>query len=78
MHIAHYHHLVVLDLVEVQCPDPLPLSHASWIGDLFTYQSSISYTCDPNTRFIDGFANKTVLCMEDSEWSEDIADCDCM
>ena len=61
---------------EIICPNPPAVQHASRDTDAVTFKTLVTYTCDGELRFIDGYHSKTVNCTEFAVWEPSIGkDC---
>ena len=54
------------DCSPVECPDPDPVEHGSFSGDVYTYGSFINYTCDFGFRLV---GQEVLHCLANASWS---------
>ncbi len=54
------------DCLPVECPDPQHIHHGSFIGEVFTYGSSVNYTCDYGFEL---YGSRALTCLANATWS---------
>lgn len=54
---------------EIQCPTPSNIVNSNWVGNDYTYQGRVTYTC--LTGFEETGGNNTIECTANGNWSVD-------
>ena len=66
-------HGEIPNCLPARCPLPVPVEHGSFSGDIFTYGSTVNYTCDLGFRLV---GHNVLQCSADASWNYHAPECE--